>query len=84
MSNSIEATKQPAKIIYPICPECGKDTVVLFSPPREGLVGTDEGYRTIGTPEYVDWDRAHLYCCNSTSNCKFSTRILDLTTPQDK
>jgi hypothetical protein len=66
----------------PICPECKKQTVVLFSPPREGIVGTKEGYDTIGTPEYVDWNRAHLYCCNGESNCKYTAYIMtDLTTP---
>jgi hypothetical protein len=66
---------------YPICPECGKHSIVMFTPPREGIVGTPEGYKTIGTPEYVDWNRAHLYCCNGKANCKFNTRIRDLTTP---
>ncbi len=69
------------KRTYPICPECGKHTIVLFTPPKEGIVGTEEGYRTIGTPEYVDWNKAHLYCCNGETNCEFNTRLLDLTTP---
>ena len=66
---------------YPICPECGKHTIVLFTPPKERIVGTEEGYRTIGTPEYIDWYRAHLYCCNGETNCKFNTPLLKLTTP---
>ena len=66
---------------YPICPECGKHTIVLFTPPKEGIVGTEEGYKTIGTPEYVDWDKAHLYCCNGQTNCKFNTFLNKLTTP---
>lgn len=66
---------------YPICPECGCNTLAMFSPPREGIIGTKEGYRTIGTPEYVDWNRVHLYCTNGTTNCKFDTRIMELTTP---
>jgi hypothetical protein len=69
------------KITYPICPECGCNTLVGFTPPREGIVGTKEGYETIGTVEYVDWNKAHLYCCNAESNCKFNTRFVDLTTP---
>lgn len=69
------------KRLYPVCPECGKHTIVMFSPPKEGIVGTEKGYKTIGTPEYVDWDKAHLYCCNGSTNCKFNTRIMDLTTP---
>ena len=60
----------------PICPECGKRTITLFTPPKEGIVGTDEGYKTIGTPEYIDWNRAHLYCCNGNSNCKFTANIM--------
>lgn len=69
------------KAKYPICPECGQNTIVGFTPPREGIVGTEEGYKTIGTSAYVDWERAHLYCCNGESNCKFDTRFNDLTTP---
>jgi len=67
--------------IYPVCPECGKHTIVLFTPPKEGIVGTEEGYRLIGTPEYIDWEAAHLYCCNAETDCKFKTRLFDLTTP---
>ncbi len=67
---------------YPICPQCLCNTVVLFTPPREGIVGTVEGYRTIGTPAYVDWHRAHLYCCNGETNCNWTAYIMDgLTTP---
>lgn len=66
---------------YPLCPECGEATIVGFTPPREGIVGTEEGYSKIGTPEYVDWNRAHLYCSNGKTNCKFTTRFFDLTTP---
>ena len=70
--------------IDPICPACGKHTIVGFTPPREGIVGTEEGYKTIGTPKYVDWNRAHLYCCNAETNCRFETRFVDLTTPLKK
>ncbi len=61
---------------YPVCPECGCNTLVMFTPPKEPA-----NYDLMGTDEYVDWDRAHLYCCND-ENCKFDTRIKDLTTPQ--
>lgn len=68
----------------PICPECNKPTIVLFTPPREGIVGTPEGYETIGTSAYIDWDRAHLYCCNAETNCKTEWKIIgddNLSTP---
>lgn len=58
----------------PICPECGKPTIVLFSPPKEGLVGTELGYKLFreeNWAEYIDWNKAHLYCCNGSSNCKY-------------
>lgn len=63
---------------HPICPECGNDSIVGFTPPKPGIVGTPEGYRTIGTPEYIDWSRAHLYCSRD-KNCKFNIRFIDLT-----
>jgi len=66
---------------YPVCPECGKHTIVLFTPPKEGIVGTEEGYRTIGTPEYVDWAKASIYCANGETNCNITTRLNELTTP---
>lgn len=69
------------KRTYPICPECGKHTIVLFAPPKDGIVGTKKGYETLGTPEYVDWNKAHLYCCNGETNCTFNTPINELTTP---
>lgn len=56
--------------------------MVLFTPPREGIVGTEEGYRTFGTDAYVDWSKAHLYCCNGETNCKTTVLLKDLTTPQ--
>ena len=28
----------------------------------------------------MNWDKAHLYCAND-ANCRFNTRVLDLTTP---
>jgi len=71
---------------YPICPECGKHTIVMFSPPKDYLYPKDrkvhpDAYKLLGTQEYVDWDKAHLYCCNGTTNCTFNTKIRDLTTP---
>lgn len=70
---------------YPICPLCGCNTIVMYSPPREGLVGTDEGYRLYfeqNWAEYVDWNRAHLYCCNADTDCKIEMPIIGgLTTP---
>lgn len=63
----------------PICPECGKATIVLFTPPKENA-----HYEDIGKAEYVDWNRAHLYCCNGESNCKYAPMLIgdrDLTTP---
>jgi hypothetical protein len=74
----------PATKRYPICPECGENTIVAFTPPREGIVGTEEGYRLLheGSPSYVDWHRAHLYCCNGSTNCKVEIPILTgLSTP---
>ena len=64
---------------YPICPECKKDTIVLFTPPKEPI-----DFSKLGKPDYIDWEKAHLYCCNGQSNCKFSPRLFDLVTPQRK
>lgn len=61
---------------YPICPECGKHTLVGFTSPKEPMDASK-----IGSMEYVDWERAHLYCCNGSTNCKYNTRFIDLTTP---
>lgn len=71
----------------PICPECKEPTIVLFTPPREGLVGSEEGYKLYhdeNWQEYVDWNRAHLYCCNGATDCKYKAMIIggnELTTP---
>lgn len=67
------------KAKYPICPECGKHTIVLFTPPK--LEHGSPIFSNLGKDEYVDWDRTHLYCCNANKNCQFNTRIKDLTTP---
>lgn len=61
---------------YPICPECGCNTLVGYTPPKEPVQS-----ELLGTPEYVDWEKAHLYCCNGEKDCKYSTRFVDLTTP---
>jgi len=75
----------PATKLYPICPECGCNTIVLYTPPHEGLVGTEKGYRLYherNWNEYVDWSKAHLYCCNGQTNCDVNIPIFDgLTTP---
>lgn len=55
---------------YPICPECGQRSIVLFAPPKETARNSE-----------VNWDIAHIYCCNGRSNCKINTLIKDLTTP---
>ena len=55
---------------YPICPECGQRSIVLFSPPKETALNSE-----------VNWDLASIYCCNGKSNCKIGTLIRDLTTP---
>jgi hypothetical protein len=72
MSRTVELVLEKRR--YPVCPECGKHTIVAFTPPIE-----------TGVARYferaIDWDRAHLYCCNGETNCSFNTRILDLTTP---
>lgn len=68
----------------PICPQCGQQTIVLFTPPKDGIVGTDDGYNLLGTPEYVDWTKAHLYCCNGETNCSYEAYLFGdnkLTTP---
>lgn len=67
----------------PICAECGCNTLVLFTPPKEDIVGTEYSYKTIGTPDYVDWNKAHLYCCNGETNCKTTYYLNELTTPLD-
>lgn len=64
---------------YPICPRCGCNTIVMYSPPREGIVGTEEGYRLYHEKNwaaYVDWNRAHLYCCNGDTNCDVTMPII--------
>ena len=73
----------PMTKLPPICPLCGCNTLVLFSPPKAAVIGHDKlRYSMLGTPEYVDWDRAHLYCCNGQSNCEIEIPIIGgLTTP---
>ena len=81
--------KFPYKILkkekrkYPVCPECGQHTIVLFSPPHRGKDGKvlcpDKFFKD---PQgYVDWHEAHIYCCNGSTNCQINTKIIELTTP---
>lgn len=67
----------------PICPLCGCNTLVLFAPPNDEILAHDRlRYSLLGTPEYIDWNRAHLYCCNAETNCDISIPIIGgLTTP---
>lgn len=60
---------------YPVCPECGEDTIVLFTPPKEGQYCD-------GDLSKIDWSRAHIYCCNGKTNCKINTLLTELVTPQ--
>lgn len=78
------------KRIYPVCPECGKHTIVLFSPPKRCSVcdtpltgnGSSCSAGEIHTLEFkIDWNKANLYCCNAETNCKFKTKLAELTTP---
>jgi len=62
---------------YPICPECGENTIVLFAPPKEGKSCSADDVEW----KNVDIQRTHLYCCNGSSTCKFNTKIQELTTP---
>lgn len=55
----------------PICPECGERTIVLFTPPKLPL-----DMKLIGSAEYVDWSRAHIYCCNASTNCKYEPMLI--------
>lgn len=59
----------------PICPECMKPTIVLFTPPKENA-----DYKDIESPDYVDWNRAHLYCCNGETNCTYTAMIMSANT----
>jgi len=73
-----KAPDLPATKRYPICPECLCNTLVMFSPPHEGLVGTERGYKLYAEKnwnEYVDWSKAHLYCCNGETNCNVNIPI---------
>jgi len=66
-----------SKKIYPICPECGQNTIVGFTPPRDKTDGlTTDDY------EYWDHEKSHLYCCNAKTNCNYNPLFSELTTPQ--
>jgi hypothetical protein len=67
----------------PICPECKEPKIVLFTPPKKMYEGQPHSQEFMQSGEYVDWDRAHLYCANGTTNCKYTAHLLhsnDLTT----
>lgn len=67
---------------YPICPECGCNTLALFAPVREDVWNDiEKRYALIGTNEYVDWDMAYIYCTNASANCRVEMPIKSLTTP---
>jgi hypothetical protein len=69
-------TPLPETKLRPICPLCGCNTLVLFAPPKESVWNHKRlRYALLGTPEYVDWDRAHLYCCNGETNCNINIPI---------
>jgi len=55
----------------PICPECKQPTLDFFTPPNE-----PPNFKILGTPEYIDWYRAHLYCTNGKTNCKYRFCII--------
>lgn len=48
----------------------------MFTPPKEPA-----DFSKLGSPEYVDWERAHIYCCNGETNCTIDTPLDMLTTP---
>jgi hypothetical protein len=73
----------PETKLRPICPLCGCNTLVLFTPPKKEVIEHPKlRYSMLGTPEYVDWNRAHLYCCNAETDCRIEIKINGgLTTP---
>lgn len=78
--NGNDLKKQEIPANRPICPECGCNTIVLFTPPKADSI---KNHVDISSQEYVDWSRAHLYCCNGESNCKntFGLMNFELCTP---
>lgn len=62
---------------YLICPECGKNTVVAHTGPKEPI-----NFKLYPKDEYWDYKNASLYCCNAETNCKFYVKVSDLITPQ--
>ncbi len=73
----------PETKLRPICPLCGCNTLVLFTPPKQEVIDHPKlRYSMLGTPEYIDWDRSHLYCCNGETDCRLEIPIKGgLTTP---
>lgn len=66
------ATTPPPKKDRPLCPQCKEPTIVLFTPPKKEMIGTDPT-----SPEYIDWNKAHLYCSNGYTNCDYRAGIMD-------
>jgi hypothetical protein len=60
------------KYVYPICPECGKNTIVGFARPNLPWKNNIYDY---------DQKTAELYCCNDDTNCKYRIPFSALTTP---
>lgn len=60
-------------IIYPICPECHKNTLVGFA--RPNIPWTNDRF---------DYNQktAELYCSNGQSNCNYRVPFSELTTPK--
>ena len=83
LPQSAKPPELPMTKLRPICPLCGCNTLVLFTPPREEIFAHAKlRYALLGTPEYVDWDRAHLYCCNGDTACDIQIPLKGgLTTP---
>lgn len=73
----------PKTKMRPICPLCGCNTLVLFTPPKKEVFDHPKlRYSMLGTSDYIDWDRSHLYCCNGETDCRIEIPINGgLTTP---
>lgn len=75
---------------YPVCPECGRHTIVGFFPPRDcdtcGVALTGNGsICETGKTHPIIWQgdatRSSLYCCNGETNCSYHVLFSELTTP---
>ncbi len=58
---------------YPICPQCGCNTIVAFARPNQPFKNDSLDY---------DQNTAELYCCNAESNCTYRVGFSELTTPR--